>query len=892
MAILCFLCCTLGAGEAYQTLQAWEFSEETGCNAWHANSHLADVACEEGVLKGRTIDWDPFFTCSGLELPATPTQIIQLRIRASSSGNGQIFWTGQTTGKYGGFDENKTTRFTVHGQDYEDIYLLPYWHHEGTIRQLRLDLYENAAFEIESIAVLERPVSDAVAQPTYWDFTTGLESAGWSSLNGGRLLTAPSLAIPTEDIGWVSVAMRANADTSISVHWSTSTMEGSRHETLYVSRDNVSHSRHIELQATPAWEGRLTAIHLEIPEPDKVKVESVILGTEPEGLPELQVSYFGFEHAVNRAGRPESILAQLVNRGAGEAQPDALRLEVPEGIALVEGPVFQETGNLFHGETAEVRWTLKAAEPVTRRAVLYGDTQSEMAETDLVFAPPFSVEAAYVPEPKPLKTSHNIMAYYFPGWNAPEKWDCIRNTAPIRRPLLGYYDEGNPECVDWQIKWAVENGIACFLVDWYWSAGNQHLQHWFDAYRKARYRDLLNVAIMWANHNAPGTHSREDWRNVTREWIDNYFTMDSYYHVDGKPVVYIWAAHNIRADLGGSAEVAAAFAESQEMARAAGYEGIVFISLRHEMNEKEIALLTEEGYAGQTSYHEWGDALSMAPAPTQGRYDDMVATVEQAWEKRRALSGPLHYTPVVDTGWDSRPWHGPNATAFHGRTIAGFKKILKQARAYCDRQGEKDIILGPVNEWGEGSYIEPNLEFGFGMYEAIREVFGQGEPGDWPPNFGPRDAGLGPYDFPVTTPSFQWNFDGDADGWAAFMGIDQFHAEGGNLCFKTTNADPAITRFTEGLRAARYGKLHIRMQVTGEMLEQTAAQLFWTIGAGKTIEAQSHSFALERDGAVHEYLLDLDAHPRWRGTIASLRFDPCNFSGANVCIEEITFIRK
>ncbi len=892
MVTLCVLLALTGIAGECRTLQEWTFENQTDCEAWRANGHLAEVSCQDSILKGRTIDWDPFFTCSGLNLLARPGQVVRVRLRATSGGQCQLFWTGQTTGQYGGFAQEKSTDFTVRGQDIEDIYLLPCWHREETIRQLRLDLYEGAVFEIDSIAIVEPPAAMESEPSPRWDFTTETEASGWSSLNGGRLLLAPRLTLPTEDLGWASVTLRASEDTHISLHWTTSAMTGSRHETLYLTGDGAARCRHIEMQAAPGWESRLEGIYLDIPEPEKVTVERILLGVEPEGPPELEVAYFGFENAVNRANRPESVLAQVANRGAGSAITGALRLDLPDGVILLEGPVFQDTDGLLHGETTEVRWTIQAAAPYSCRAVLYGDAQSEMAAADLVFAPPFSVEAAYVPEPKPLKTSHNIMAYYFPGWNAPEKWDCIRNTAPLRRPLLGYYDEGNPECVDWQIKWAVENGISCFLVDWYWSGGSQHLQHWFDAYRKARYRDLLKVAIMWANHNAPGTHSREDWRNVTREWIDKYFTLDSYYRVDGKPVVYIWAAGNIREDLGGSAEVAAAFTESQEMARAAGYEGIVFISLRHDIAEKEIALLGEEGYDGQTSYHEWGNALSMAPAPTQGRYDDMVTTVAEAWEKRRALSGPLRYTPVVDTGWDSRPWHGPNATAFHGRTVAGFKKILEEARAYCDRHSERDIILGPVNEWGEGSYIEPNLEFGFGMYEAIREVFGEGEPGGWPPNFGPRDAGLGPYDFPVVTPSFQWNFDEDADGWAAFMGIDQFRAEGGNLCFKTTNADPAIMRSTKELRAARYGTLRIRMQVTGKLPEQAAAQLFWTIGAGKTSETNSLPFRLQQDGALQEYTLDLAGHPRWRGTVTSLRFDPCNFSGARICIDEIAFIRR
>ena len=55
------------------------------------------------------------------------------------------------------------------------------------------------------------------------------------------------------------------------------------------------------------------------------------------------------------------------------------------------------------------------------------------------------------------------------------------------------------------------------------------------------------------------------------------------------------------------------------------------------------------------------------------------------------------------------------------------------------------VCLGPLNEWGEGSYAEPNGEFGFGMYEAVRDVFGVKPEGGWPTNYVPADIGRGPY---------------------------------------------------------------------------------------------------------------------------------------------------
>ena len=46
---------------------------------------------------------------------------------------------------------------------------------------------------------------------------------------------------------------------------------------------------------------------------------------------------------------------------------------------------------------------------------------------------------------------------------------------PERTPLLGYYREGDPSVMDWQIKWVVEHGISFFAFDWYWDRGRRQL---------------------------------------------------------------------------------------------------------------------------------------------------------------------------------------------------------------------------------------------------------------------------------------------------------------------------------------------------------------------------------------------------------------------------------
>ena len=77
--------------------------------------------------------------------------------------------------------------------------------------------------------------------------------------------------------------------------------------------------------------------------------------------------------------------------------------------------------------------------------------------------PPVTLpQAEYVPIPHPINTSVDVAVYYYPGWPARAKWSPVRYADPKRKPLLGYYDETNPEAIDWEIKWYVENGVQMY----------------------------------------------------------------------------------------------------------------------------------------------------------------------------------------------------------------------------------------------------------------------------------------------------------------------------------------------------------------------------------------------------------------------------------------------
>ena len=869
---------------------AWEFNSPGEVQPWRANSHMSHVLAENGILACDTIDWDPFFTYSGAQLATSPTQFVVLRIRASKAGEGQLFWTAKTEGQYGGFDPSKVTSFTVEQPEvWQEIVILPFWHAEGTLRQFRLDLYEGAHFEVDWLRVYDWAGGAAPAGDTYrWDFDDGGEA--WRLWPGSRTLVSPPLQLDVAEKGWVSLTLKADVATTASLFWANSAGFGSQALSFEVPASADFRVCDIELQGESAWRGAIVAIGIEAAAESGFAVKSLEITEKPLGPADVRVLHFGFENGVNRAERDCLVAAHFVNDGGTASEPVEARLVLPDGLSLVEGDAVQTLPALAFRQRATFSWTVRASVPGTPRIALDFPENAPVADQSgvLEVLAPLPVQPAdYVPEPRPVKTAVDVFAYYFPGWGADVKWNPVRFVDPIRKPLLGYYDEGKPEVVDWQIKWAVENGITGFLVDWYWSAGNQHLTHWFEAYRQARHRDQLQVAIMWANHNAPNTHSAEDWRQVTREWLDKYFNLPGYYRIGGKPAVFIWAPDNIRNDLGGTEAVAASFEESQQMARDAGYAGITYVAMGYNVSRERSDTLAKEGYSGFSTYHEWGDAVKRSTIPHRAQFSDVADTTGAAWDAHEAIAGPLTYYPVADTGWDSRPWHGPRSLAILGRTPELFERILRDLKAWAGAHNRGMVILGPVNEWGEGSYIEPNTEFGFQMYEAVRRVFATGDPASWPVNIGPADVALGPYEFPPRVVRNAWDFSDGAQEWSGLMGVSQLEARDGVLHFTTSSQDPAIQSGALGLQAALYPRMVIVMQVTGGPAGALAGQLFWSETGAAITESTSVRFPLHADGAVHTYTLNLGAHPRWRGEITSLRFDPCDRPGVAVAIEEI-----
>ncbi len=838
----------------------WNFDAETDAAAWGRN-HLTKPTVENGVFKSRFESWDPFVVSPQFELKPRPGQFIEIRLKSSSDGVGELFYASSNEGQYNGFSQAKSLTWTIKGgPDFAVYQIAPNWLAEPQIIKFRVDFgrpteAEIAAgrdIEIDYIKIVDLNVENAepLADPSWRGARLdALRADGASSTQ--NVWRSEVFALDPAQVG-SNLYFEWERDESVpdetpyplaSFRFLTLDKTGvftvdvpiSDVDELFDPDGNASGDEHcvknVDLSLFAGWGGR--AYRWEVALPKNCELRRLSFSKEPQGPGAFAVQLAGPKNPLPRLDAKTgktTVDFDLILRNAGGApleelvgtvlQPDEIgrSADADSRAKLVRvsaqktavDPLFgtNPTGDRLafsrpdDSNVDKTLWTVDAdangkfkfppelvlapgeASRLTLtfdvdysgrhlpQLVLRGTTKIPGFDLFAFAKPrlPFNVLPAlelaptsYVPEPRPAKSEYEIGAYYFPGWSRRSGWDKVDATAPIRRPLLGYYDEANPEVVDWQIKWAVENGIQFFFVDWYWRAGQISLDHWVKAFYRAKYKKYLKWAVMWANHNGPGTHSETDWRAVTQFWLDNYFKTPEYYQIDGKPVVVIWDPAVIDSDMIAEAKkngvelkpgegLARAFQISRDLCVEAGLKGVYFVAMKwpeHATDAATIQKLADATFDATTIYHYMHPGDKILANPKLYPYDDVVSSAPahwSSWEK----AGVLPFIPNLSTGWDSRPWHGFRQTVVYDRDAEKFRKHCADFKEFADKTGVKRFALGPVNEWGEGSYAEPNREFGFGMYEAVRDVFCEPGPDGFPANFAPSEVGLGPYDLPPT----------------------------------------------------------------------------------------------------------------------------------------------
>ena len=351
----------------------------------------------------------------------------------------------------------------------------------------------------------------------------------------------------------------------------------------------------------------------------------------------------------------------------------------------------------------------------------------------------------YIPEPVPVKTSLLVGAHHCPLWEAdkPEMWANVVKH-PERTPVLGFYSQENPEVSDWETKWAVEHGVSFFVYCWYRASQGGPVKMHFgsaihDALFKSRFVGKLKFTIMWENQSRgkAGVADEADlMTNLLPFWIENYFKHPSYLKLDGKPLLFIYRPEFLIQDLGGEANVAKALDKMRQACREAGFDGLCVLGEYRGLDPNHLKLMKRLGldYTFAYCWH-----VQNNPKP------DQAIAAQLSNIRRTQELGILPQVVTVSQGWSG--WRDEGSIWII--PPADYETLLRKAKDFvatlpATELGSRLLLLDNWNEWGEGHYIAPYRQYGFGYLDAVRKVFSDApEPHK---DLVPEDIGLGPYD--------------------------------------------------------------------------------------------------------------------------------------------------
>jgi hypothetical protein len=325
----------------------------------------------------------------------------------------------------------------------------------------------------------------------------------------------------------------------------------------------------------------------------------------------------------------------------------------------------------------------------------------------------------------------DIGVFYYPGWRSDYiNWKDIKGLPgsrspgkpwPERQPLLGYYPEEESWVADKHIDWASQYGITFFAYDWYWNGVNPEYDHALKNYLKSSNKSKLKFSLLWAYHVAQ-LKSKKEFDDMVLYWINNYFSQPTYYRIDDKPALFIFSYDQLENN-------AKAFGEStntlltsaNKLAIQKGFKGIYFIITTNARPSDDIEKLFLDN--GFNAYSGWNYVETKGARVED--YDVMVNGYLDYYNAAGQTAKRLPYIVPSSPGWDARPWSGDSGPIRTNPTPEKFVRMLRGAKQLMDSNTRipKILMIEAWNEFGEGSYIEPTKQWGFGYLEAIKGIF-------------------------------------------------------------------------------------------------------------------------------------------------------------------------
>ena len=353
-----------------------------------------------------------------------------------------------------------------------------------------------------------------------------------------------------------------------------------------------------------------------------------------------------------------------------------------------------------------------------------------------------------------MKKNARVIAFYLPQYHPiPEndswwgkgftEWTNVAKAKPMfpghYQPHLpadfGFYDLRVPEIRIAQAEMANEYGIEGFCYYHYWFSGKRLIERPFNEVLESGEPDSP-FCLCWANaswtgiwHGTPNRMLMEQTYPGMEDYQKHFYELlkafsdDRYITVDGKPLLVIYRPLELP-------DVSRVLDFWRELALKSGLKGLYIVGISH----------FDSFNPDDPEYACFDARISQKLPPRTGRVSSDYKMLQvyslfkngkmpTLYNYRKVINSIItkkNYSkndfPCIIPNWDNTPRSGANGLVLHGSSPEAFAEQVKVAlhRVSIQPEERRIIFLKSWNEWAEGNHMEPDMKYGMGYLEALK----------------------------------------------------------------------------------------------------------------------------------------------------------------------------
>lgn len=381
----------------------------------------------------------------------------------------------------------------------------------------------------------------------------------------------------------------------------------------------------------------------------------------------------------------------------------------------------------------------------------------------------YRIIALYLPQFHPIPENDEWWGKGFTEWtNVAKAKPSFRGHIQPRIPGdLGFYDLRLPEVRKAQAELAKEAGIEGFCYYHYWfGEGKQLLERPFNEVVRDKEPDFP-FCLCWANHS----WGSSTWTNVKGKTAKSLFVKQKYMGeednkrhfytlleafkdkryitVDGKILFLIYDPFNFEG-------INEFINQWRQLAIENGLKGFHFVGMTNSTSfktysQKGIKINEEEDVQQRIN-----EVLAMGfdAVNTNSQYRAQISScgllrtaLHSFIGKKLKIQRPLilkqddinnhmllkadsqeNVYPTILPNWDRTP-RNSREPLYVNSTPEVFRKLVSRTLNVIKNKSEEHriVIVKSWNEWGEGNYMEPDLQYGRGYIEAMKSALLESE---------------------------------------------------------------------------------------------------------------------------------------------------------------------